>query len=412
MSLRMETGLSASILDEAREIVDSLDLPELPDGESELLRYGDGSGSEDSGVVETRLVTDTRIASRDLLITPAMLEDAVPLTAESAATTLRARDELGSILRGEDDRLAVMAGPCSIHDLEAALEYAEFIREMKEQYGEDLLIFMRDYLEKPRSVLGWKGMVLDPELDGSHNTNLGLVASRILLMRVTGIGVAAGMERLDTSTPQYFNGLIAYDAIGARNAADQNARSYASGTSSPVGIKNSPDGSISVAVDGVESASSPHYFIGIDRNGRLMRVRTTGNEQAHVILRGSDSGPNYGPEYVDATVEMIRARNDKGAELLEAVAVDTSHGNSGKDHTKQIEVVTSIAGQIGAGQRALKLAMIESNLREGRQKHTPGQTEPLEYGVSITDACVDLNETAKMFDMFANGVRERRQRAA
>lgn len=370
-------------------------------------RYGEMyGGSVEGGNQLGGNLIDARITQRNLVIAPELVAGAVPLTEESMRTTGLSRLKVGNILRGDDDRLIVISGPCSIHDPEATLAYAEQLHEMSQQFEDDLLVLMRSYFEKPRTELGWKGFVYDPYLDGSHAINVGLVASRMLAVKITSSGMPIATERLNAFTPQYVNGLITYDAIGARNTLDQKAREYASGTSSPVGFKNTPEGSVVAAAEAVRTANAPHDFIGIDQTGMPMQVTTSGNDLAHIILRGDNTGPNYSEEHITNTVGFLRTKH-----LLEAIVVDASHGNSRKDHNNQINVIREVARQVGMGQHALTGVMIESNIVEGRQPHDVNNLMPLTYGQSITDACVDLDTTREMFEILASATQERRKRA-
>ncbi len=373
--------------------------------QGELLRtVRDDLGYSEADPVSTEELVDVRITSKNAVVTPGAVATVVPLSRKSAHTTITARQEIDDILTRRDDRLMVIAGPCSIHDPESALEYAAWLKDMKDQYAGELTIVMRAYMEKPRTELGWKGFVYDPFLDGTNQLNVGLVGARLVMARITDLGVPIATERLNASTPQYLDGLVAYDAIGARTTTDQKAREYASGTSSPVGFKNTPEGSVLAAAEAVAAANAPHDFLGLDKNGVAMQVSTTGNALAHIILRGDTHGPNYSPEHIAATVALLEKKR-----LLSAIVVDASHGNSGKVHLKQLEVVRSVASQVALGQRALNGVMIESHLLAGRQPHDINNRRPLEYGRSITDACVDLDDTAEMFDILAASVQDRRQ---
>lgn len=352
-------------------------------------------------VDETGLV-DTRIVKKQQVVTPALLEAALPLSARSAHTTRLARTAIGDVLFGADDRLLVITGPCSIHDAEAALAYADKVASWREELGDDLEIIMRSYFEKPRSERGWKGLVYDPRLDGSDDINTGLVLTRMIAMGITERGVPIAMERLNAQTPQYINGLVAYDAIGARNTTDQTARERASGSSSPVGFKNTPDGGISDAISAMVSAIHPHAFLGIDGNGSVAHIETSGNPLAHIILRGGNDGPNYAAEHITRARGALVRRS-----LLEAIVVDASHGNSGKIAANQRPVIEDLSDQIADGQYAIKGVMLESSLRAGNQKLVSGGE--LEYGVSITDECIDVDETEALLHGLAVAVQERRR---
>lgn len=355
------------------------------------------------GDEELKGLIDTRIEDKNPLITPEDLAEALPLTQESYDTTLKGRQAIEAILDGEDDRLIVIVGPCSIHDPKAALEYAHKVADWREQYGDKLEIVMRFYPEKPRTELGWKGFIIDPRIDGSDDINQGIVATRMLALQITGFGVPLATERLNAITPQYINGLVAYDAIGARNTTDQKAREYGSGTSSPVGFKNTPEGSIMAALQAVVTARGPHTFPGIGMDGRPHEVNTVGNPSAHIILRGDQNGPNYDAKSVATAVDML---NEKS--LLPSILIDMSHGNSGKKADKQVDVVKDVCNQLTEGEAGIKGVMIESNLVHGKQE--PDILENLDYGKSITDECADLEQTESMLDRLAESVQARRPR--
>lgn len=372
-------------------------LTELLPGVRQQLGVSPADAADPSGLV------NTRITGLSVVVTPAAVATVVPLSARSAATTGAGRRAATDIVQGRDDRLAVIAGPCSIHDPEAALEYAAFVARMRERHGDDLEILMRTYTEKPRTEVDWKGFAYDPFLDGSSRISVGLVATRILMCRVTALGVPVAAEPLNALTPQYVNGLVTYNGVGARNVTDQTARERVSGFSSVVGFKNSPEGSIDAAVSAVLTARAPHEFLGVDHHGVSAQLSTTGNDTAHVILHGSADGPNFSAHHIADTRRRLAARG-----LPEAVVVDASHGNSGKDHRRQPGVVRDLAGQVAAGERAIRGVMLESNLAEGRQDLDQAHPERLEYGVSVTDACVDLATTEAMLAELAEAVRARR----
>jgi 3-deoxy-7-phosphoheptulonate synthase len=299
--------------------------------------------------------------------------------------------------------LAVIAGPCSIHDPAAALEYAGFIARMRKRHGEDLEILMRTYTEKPRTEVDWKGFAYDPFLDGSSRISVGLVATRMLMCRITAIGVPVAAEPLNALTPQYVNGLVTYNGVGARNVTDQTARERVSGFSSVIGFKNSPEGSIEAAIQAVMTARAPHEFLGVDHHGVTAQLSTIGNDTGHVILRGDKHGPNYSAAHIADTKRKLAERG-----LPEVVVVDASHGNSQKNHLRQIDVVHDLAGQMAAGERAIRGVMMESNLVAGRQDLDRRHPERLEYGKSVTDACVDLGTTEAMLAELAEAARVRR----
>ncbi|WP_235927850.1 3-deoxy-7-phosphoheptulonate synthase [Goekera deserti] len=349
-------------------------------------------------------LSDTRITGLSVVVTPAAVAAVVPLSAESAATTRAGRRAMTDIVTGADDRLAVIAGPCSVHDPAAALEYAAFLARMRGRHGADLEILMRTYTEKPRTEVDWKGFAYDPFLDGSSRISVGLVGTRMLMCRITALGVPVAAEPLNALTPQYVDGLVTYNGVGARNVTDQTARERVSGFSAVVGFKNSPEGSIDVAVQAVLTARAPHDFLGVDHHGVSAQLTTTGNDTAHVILRGGKDGPNYSAAHVAETKRALAARG-----LPEVVVVDASHGNSLKDHRRQALVVRDLAGQLAGGERALRGVMIESNLVEGRQDLDRRHPEALVHGISVTDACVGLDTTEELLAELAAAVRARRE---
>ncbi len=351
--------------------------------------------------VEPTGLIDAHIVIKKPVISPQLLDEALPRSKRSEQTTSLARNAIGDILLGTDDRLLVITGPCSIHDGDAALEYARKVATWRKQYGDKLEIIMRAYPEKPRSGLDWKGLVYDPKLDGSYDINLGLTLTRMIASRITDMGVPIAVERLNALTPQYLNGLVAYDAIGARNVTDQKAREYASGTSSPVGVKNAMDGSIEPALAAIVAANGEHTFLGTSMSGMSAQIETSGNPLAHLILRGSNDGPNYSAEHIARATSLLEAK-----ELLQAIIIDASHGNSGKLARNQLHVIRDLSTQISAGQRVIKGVMLESNLVGGAQKLEPGCD--LEYGKSITDECIDLGQTEALLVLLANAVRARR----
>ncbi|HZH19741.1 MAG TPA: 3-deoxy-7-phosphoheptulonate synthase, partial [Geodermatophilus sp.] len=327
----------------------------------------------------------------------------VPLSPESVSTTRAGRRAMADIVGGVDDRVAVIAGPCSIHDPAAALEYAAFLGRMRERHGDDLEILMRTYTEKPRTEVDWKGFAYDPFLDGSSRISVGLVATRMLMCRITELGVPVAAEPLNALTPQYVNGLVTYNGVGARNVTDQTARERVSGFSSVIGFKNSPEGSIEAAIQAVRTARAPHEFLGVDHHGVSAQLSTTGNDTGHVILRGTKDGPNYSAGHIADTKRQLAARG-----LPEVVVVDASHGNSQKNHLRQIDVVRDLAGQLAAGERAIRGVMVESNLVAGRQDLDRRHPESLEYGKSVTDACVDPETTEVLLAELAEAARVRR----
>ncbi|MFT5522299.1 MAG: 3-deoxy-7-phosphoheptulonate synthase [Pirellulaceae bacterium] len=335
-----------------------------------------------------------RIAKTTPLLTPALLEEEFPCSEDVCELVAKRRTEIESILDGNDDRLLVVVGPCSIHDLDSANEYAERLRPVAEELSERLLIIMRVYFEKPRTVIGWKGLINDPDLDGSYRINKGLRQARKLLVDVAQLGLGAGTEFLDTTFGQFYADLISWGAIGARTAESQIHRELASGLSMPVGIKNRTDGNIQVAVDAIQSAQSRHLFPSLTKEGAPAILETTGNPYCHVVLRGgSETGPNYESKYVNETRRLLR-----DAELVESIMIDCSHGNSAKDPERQALVVDSIQQQIRAGETAIRALMIESHLNSGRQNH--GEQKLL-YGQSITDGCLGFEDTIDMLRRLA-----------
>jgi 3-deoxy-7-phosphoheptulonate synthase len=362
-------------------------------------------GYEDSETVDLTGLTNTRIVGLDVVVTPEAVATVLPLSSASADTTRAGRRAMADILRGADGRLAVIAGPCSIHDPAATLEYADFLRRMRERHGDDLEIIMRTYTEKPRTEVDWKGFAYDPYLDGSSNISVGLIATRMLMGRITAMGVPVAAEPLNALTPQYVDGLVTYNGVGARNVTDQTARERVSGFSAVVGFKNSPEGSIDAAIQAVVAARAPHEFLGVDRHGMTAQLSTTGNETGHVILRGDRHGPNYSAGHIADTTAKLTKRG-----LPAAIVVDASHGNSQKNHLRQLAVVHDLAGQIAAGEQAIRGVMLESNLVAGRQDLDQQHPDALEYGKSVTDACVDLDMTAAMLDELAAAARSRRAR--
>ncbi len=346
-------------------------------------------------------VRDQRIEQVVPLVTPALLHHELPLDDDLGHFVIEGRTAVARVLDGADDRLLVVVGPCSVHDPVAALEYADRLRVIADELHEDLLVVMRVYFEKPRSTVGWKGLINDPGLDGSGDVNSGLRIARSLLLRVLAKGLPVGCEFLDPITPQYIADTVAWGAIGARTVESQVHRQLASGLSMPIGMKNRPDGSIGTAVDAVRAAAVPHVFTGIDISGTPAILRTRGNADCHVVLRGAKGEPNYG---ADGVAEALRLLNDAG--LPPRVVIDASHDNSGKDHTRQPLVVEDIAGQVAGGQQGIRGVMLESFLVAGRQDLDP--TRPLAYGQSITDACMDWHTTTESLRRLASAARARR----
>jgi 3-deoxy-7-phosphoheptulonate synthase len=345
---------------------------------------------------------DLRIRELKELSTPDAVMREIPRTLTSTRVVMAARNAIHAILNGADDRLLVVVGPCSIHDPAAAVAYAERLAVMRERLSDRLELVMRVYFEKPRSTVGWKGLINDPDLDGSFNINKGLRLARSVLSAVNNLGVPAGTEFLDMTTPQYIADLVGWAAIGARTTESQIHRELASGLSCPVGFKNGTDGDVRIAVDAVKSASHPHHFMAVTKGGRSAIAATTGNEDCHIILRGGKA-----PNYDEASIASAVAEQSS-AGVPARIMVDASHANSGKKPEKQPLVIADVAQQISAGQTCIIGAMIESNLVEGRQDVRPGV--PLTYGQSITDGCIDWTTTVEVLNALADAVATRRKR--
>lgn len=343
-------------------------------------------------------VSDQRIDKVVPLVSPALLHHELPLDDDLSAAVVDGRRAVARVLDREDDRLMVVVGPCSVHDPVAALEYADRLAETAERLSDDLLIVMRVYFEKPRSTVGWKGLINDPGLDGSGDVNTGLRTARSLLLQVLRKGLPVGCEFLDPITPQYIADTVSWGAIGARTVESQVHRQLASGLSMPIGMKNRPDGAISTAVDAIKAAAVPHVFPGIDVSGTPAILHTRGNADCHLVLRGGRGGPNYGAEDVAGALGLLRA-----AGLPERLIVDASHDNSGKDHTRQPIVAQDVSAQLAAGQRGIAGVMLESFLEPGRQDLDP--TRPLPYGKSITDACMGWDTTVQVLEGLASAHR-------
>jgi len=346
------------------------------------------------------IVDDVRIREIKELSPPAHLLREFPATEPAAATTYEARAAIHRILHGADDRLLVVVGPCSIHDFDSAMAYAGKLNAERQRLSADLLILMRVYFEKPRTTVGWKGLINDPRLDGSFKINEGLRLARRLLWELTEMGLPCATEFLDTITPQYTADLISWGAIGARTTESQVHRELASGLSCPVGFKNGTDGNVKIAVDAIKAAASPHHFLSVTKAGHSAIVSTNGNEDCHVILRGGKQ-PNFDAASIDAAcVELAKAG------LAARVMVDFSHANSRKDFKRQLEVTRDVAGQMIGGEDRIFGVMIESHLKEGRQDLKPGMA--LDHGISITDACIGWEDTLTALDLLAEAVRKRR----
>jgi 3-deoxy-7-phosphoheptulonate synthase len=343
-----------------------------------------------------------RVESVRPLLSPAILLEEIPLSDAAADTVARARAEVAAILSGADDRLLAVVGPCSIHDPAAAEEYAGRLQAQARRLASDLCVVMRVYFEKPRSTVGWKGLINDPDLDGTFHINKGLREARGLLARLTDRGVPCGTEFLDPISPQFVADAISWGAIGARTVESQVHRELASGLSMPIGFKNGTHGAVGIAVDAVTASAQPHRFLGVTEQGLAGIVTTLGNPHCHVILRGGASGPNFDATSVGAAAAAMRK-----AGLRPAVMIDCSHGNSGKDFRRQPEVARAVAAQLAAGAAEIMGVMIESHLVEGRQDLVPGRAPA--HGQSITDACLGWEATVPVLEELAAAVRRRRR---
>ena len=346
--------------------------------------------------------SDLRIRATRPLPPPATLESEIPLDDAGSARVARARREIASIIAGRDDRLLVVVGPCSIHDPSAAVEYAALLQAAAERHPGDLLVAMRVYFEKPRTVVGWKGLINDPNLDGTFRIGKGLRSARRLMADITASGLPIATEFLDTTLGQYYADLVSWGAIGARTVESQVHRELASGLSMPVGFKNRTDGDVQVAVDAIRSARHPHWFPSLARDGSPACMETTGNEDTHLVLRGGSRGPNCSAKDVAAAAALLSASG-----LPPFVMVDCSHANSGRDPGRQLDVVADIAARVAAGERAVAAVMIESNLVGGSQDY---QAVPLVRGQSVTDACLSWERTLPAIERLAEAGRARRGR--
>jgi 3-deoxy-7-phosphoheptulonate synthase len=346
-------------------------------------------------------VRDQRIAQVVPLVSPQELLDELPQSDEHIQAVLTGRAEAHRILEREDDRLLVVVGPCSVHDVDATLEYAQCLSDKASELRGEVCVAMRVYFEKPRTTTGWKGLINDPHLDGSGDVNTGLRRARRLLLDVLALGLSVGCEFLDPITPQYISDAVCWGAIGARTTESQIHRQLGSGLSMPVGFKNRTDGNIQVAVDAVRAAAVPHAFAGVDADGRSAILYTRGNGDGHIILRGGRDKPNYDAEGVAEALLLLRRAN-----LPERLVIDASHDNSRKDPSRQPQVVADVARQVADGNGAIVGVMLESFLRSGRQELA--SPEALTYGQSITDGCIDWDTTVGVLDQLAGAVRTRR----
>ncbi len=352
--------------------------------------------------MQSKISTDNlRIKKTREVMPPIEVIVEMPLTDKSAKTTLEARSAVHDILLGTDDRLIVIVGPCSIHDTEAAHEYAQKLKGLKEELQADLLIIMRVYFEKPRTTVGWKGLINDPDLDGSFDINKGLRIARKLLLDLTHLGVPAATEYLDLITPQYVSDLIAWGAIGARTTESQCHRELSSGLSCPVGFKNATDGTTAIAIDAIRAAMKPHHFLSVTKEGKSAIFSTTGNEDVHIILRGGSEGPNYDAVHVDKVAHSMEKSG-----IRANIMIDFSHANSLKQCQRQLLVGHDVAEQLENGDKRIMGVMIESHLKSGRQDFVEGQA--LVYGQSITDACMGWDDTVQLLRQLATAVQKRR----
>jgi 3-deoxy-7-phosphoheptulonate synthase len=367
-------------------------------------RHDHEIGARPGTTLDTTRVDDVRIGAVRPLISPALLLDEMPAPEDAQALVERARAELSAVISGRDDRIIAIVGPCSIHDHDQALDYAQRLKRAADALREDLLVVMRVYFEKPRTTVGWKGYINDPRLDGSFRINEGLRKARRLMLDVTAAGLPAGTEFLDLLSPQYISDLVSWGAIGARTTESQTHRQLASGLSCPVGFKNGTDGGVQVAADAIVAAAASHAFMGMTKMGQAAIFETRGNADCHVILRGGRV-PNYRAADVAAACEALQARR-----LRPQVMIDFSHANSEKQHRRQLAVGEDVAAQIAAGDPRITGVMIESHLREGRQDLKPGVAP--DWGVSVTDPCLGWDDTEPLLAVLAEAVRSRRRTRA
>ncbi|MEU6861429.1 3-deoxy-7-phosphoheptulonate synthase [Glycomyces sp. NPDC046736] len=345
---------------------------------------------------------DLRVTGFQPLVPPNTLRAELPLGPERAALVEQSRRAVNNVLAGTDDRLLLVVGPCSVHDPDAAADYARRLAAAAAPLADDLLVVMRVYFEKPRTTLGWKGLINDPHLNGSHDVELGLRLARRVLLDVLDTGLPVGCEFLEPTSPQHLADAVSWGAIGARTTESQVHRQLASGLSMPVGFKNTTDGDLVSAIDGCRAAAGEHVFFGVDGDGRASIVSTSGNPDCHIILRGGRGGPNYGPDDVRDALALLAKHG-----MPERLVVDASHANSGKDHVRQAEVVRELAARIAAGEPGLAGVMVESFIEPGRQE--PGPLDTLAYGRSVTDACIGWDQTEALLGELAEAVRAGRR---
>jgi 3-deoxy-7-phosphoheptulonate synthase len=344
--------------------------------------------------------SDLHVVETRPLVPPSLLHRELAITDIAASTVAQARERIKAILHGHDQRLVVIVGPCSVHDVDAAMEYAQFINAARQRHQAELEVVMRVYFEKPRTTVGWKGLINDPHLDGSYDINTGLRRARRLLLHLAEIGLPAATELLDPVVPQYIADLVSWTAIGARTTESQTHREMASGLSMPIGFKNGTDGSIATAVNALGAASRPHHFLGVNQEGSASIITTTGNPDGHVVLRGGKQGTNYHSEAIEEAASQLEKVG-----LPSRLMVDCSHGNSNKDYRRQSEVAEQVAQQVRGGSQHVMGVMLESHLVAGNQK-IPSDLNQLTYGQSITDACIDTVTTAASLETLATAVRQ------
>ena len=349
------------------------------------------------------LTDDVRITGMQEVAAPEALMETLPITAEVSSLVFNTRKAVADIVNRQDDRLLAIVGPCSIHDPKAALDYAKKLAGAATKHAENLCIVMRVYFEKPRTIVGWKGLINDPHLDNSYDINEGLHTARQLLIDINSLGISAGTEYLDPISPQYVGDLVSWGAIGARTTESQIHRQLASGLSCPIGFKNSTDGSVQIAVDAIRSSGHSHIFLSVTKQGRSAIFSTSGNPDCHIILRGGTSGPNFDAQSVADTSKKL-----SDVDVRTGIMIDMSHANSAKDHKRQLEVCHSICDQVSQGDRQIVGVMIESNLEEGRQD-IPTDLKDLTYGKSITDACIHWSDTELALDELSQAVATRRK---
>jgi 3-deoxy-7-phosphoheptulonate synthase len=347
-------------------------------------------------------IDDLHIDQLKTLISPAQVHNTYPIIERDAQFIAASRQEVTQIIQGHDDRLLVIVGPCSIHDPVSAMAFGQQLKQAIAHYSEQLCLVMRVYFEKPRTTIGWKGLINDPHLDSSFDINEGLQIARRLLVDLTQEGIPTATEFLDTITPQYMSDLVSWGAIGARTTESQIHRELASGLSMPIGFKNGTDGNIQIAMDAIQAASNPHHFLGVTKNGLAAIVSTHGNTACHLILRGSSSGPNYDEVSVNDTIAQLQTKQQQTG-----LMIDCSHGNSRKDHRKQSEVAASVAQQVANGNAQITGVMLESHLVEGKQALK--NKADLTYGQSITDACLSWQQTEPVLAQLAQAVMQRRR---